>query len=834
MNLKDVKLGLDLNSSNAVQWFHRMELLLRSVECWTTVTTDVGDVKTKDAARLAISCNVGDDLIHIVDPAATPKQIWDALKKQFSGISAARKMALARSQASFRKLADETLDHFITRAEQLRAELATAQMLKPEEFVLMFLAALDETDYMSWSQAVSAQKPLPSFSDLTENLRATFFSKLHATSASASSQSQAYQMVGDQANRQQCDYCHKSGHSILQCFKLKNDQHAYENDPNAGRGRGRGRGRHGRGRGRGGGRGRGRGSNANQASTSAFVCISAHNVSTNRSRWLFDSATTDHMVNDAALLHDAAPFQSTCTVANKQTAPVTAIGTVKLQNHLGNTVDLKNVMLVPSLQHNLISLTKADAAGLHFAGKNSQLALHDQSNKQLLLGSLVDGLYEVKCDPVLCSSSPAMQTALATQGASATLWHRRFGHAGHSTLAKMSRGKTVHGLPPAQEFEQQLKTTAVCTPCAEGKMKRESFPATSQRSTVRLHKLHTDIAGPFSTSPGGANYFLMVVDDCSSYKIVQPLPRKSDAADALKNVILGLQNKYDARVAEVRFDRDSVFLSDLLQSFLKQNGTESQPTSGYSPQENGHAERAIGTLSELRDALIADSGLKKAYWAEAVMHGAYLCNIMCSDGGKSPWELLKGTKPDISNLHVWGCTCFVKIPNAKRRKGQLPAKAEVGKFVGYAQPNFKAFRVLLPDGRVTTSRDVSFDESAPPASDARVELCSDLMDAVLQRPALQQPAPQQPAPQQPAPQQPAQQQAAPAQQPLAAQPQQIQLMANNPLFDAAAVADDPQPRSEPATPRRNPQRDRRPPDDPYQKYLHGLPGAHSSLVNFHL
>ena len=252
MNLKDVKLGLDLNSSNAVQWFHRMELLLRSVECWTAVTTDVGDVKTKDAARLAISCNVGDDLIHIVYPAATPKQIWDALKKQFSGISAARKMALARSQASFRKLADETLDHFITRAEQLRAELATAQMLKPEEFVLMFLAALDETDYMSWSQAVSAQKPLPSFSDLTENLRATFFSKLHATSASASSQSQAYQMVGDQTNRQQCDYCHKSGHSILQCFKLKNDQHAYENDPNAGRGRGRGRGRHGRGRGRGG------------------------------------------------------------------------------------------------------------------------------------------------------------------------------------------------------------------------------------------------------------------------------------------------------------------------------------------------------------------------------------------------------------------------------------------------------------------------------------------------------------------------------------------------------------------------------------------------------
>ena len=94
---------------------------------------------------------------------------------------------------------------------------------------------------------MSARARLPTFADLTENLRGTFYDKLHAAS-SASAKSEAYQMLGKHS-QVTCAYCHKSGHSILQCFKLKNDQKAYENDPNVGRGRGRSRGR-GRGRGR--------------------------------------------------------------------------------------------------------------------------------------------------------------------------------------------------------------------------------------------------------------------------------------------------------------------------------------------------------------------------------------------------------------------------------------------------------------------------------------------------------------------------------------------------------------------------------------------------------
>ena len=55
------------------------------------------------------------------------------------------------------------------------------------------------------------------------------------------------------------------------------------------------------------------------------------------------------MVNDVTLLHDAQPYASSCTVANNHSAAVTAKGTVRLTNHLGNLVTLRDVLLVPNL-----------------------------------------------------------------------------------------------------------------------------------------------------------------------------------------------------------------------------------------------------------------------------------------------------------------------------------------------------------------------------------------------------------------------------------------------------------------------------------------------------
>ncbi|KIK95935.1 hypothetical protein PAXRUDRAFT_70711, partial [Paxillus rubicundulus Ve08.2h10] len=58
---------------------------------------------------------------------------------------------------------------------------------------------------------------------------------------------------------------------------------------------------------------------------------------------------------------------------------------------------------------------------------------------------------------------------------------------------------------------------------------------------------------------------------------------------------------------------------------------------------------------------------------------------------KTPHEMVYGTKPNLSDLHHFGCTVFVKIGDV----GKLNVRAKAGKFVGY-DTNSKGYHVYWP------------------------------------------------------------------------------------------------------------------------------------------
>ena len=77
---------------------------------------------------------------------------------------------------------------------------------------------------------------------------------------------------------------------------------------------------------------------------------------------------------------------------------------------------------------------------------------------------------------------------------------------------------------------------------------------------------------------------------------------------------------------------------------------------------------------------------------------------------KTPYEILKGRKPNLSYLHVFGCKCFV-LNNGKENLGKFDAKADEGIFLRYSQSR-KTYRVY--NKRLLTVEEsvhVSFDES---------------------------------------------------------------------------------------------------------------------------
>ena len=77
---------------------------------------------------------------------------------------------------------------------------------------------------------------------------------------------------------------------------------------------------------------------------------------------------------------------------------------------------------------------------------------------------------------------------------------------------------------------------------------------------------------------------------------------------------------------------------------------------------------------------------------------------------KTPYELFKGKKPNLSHFKVFGCICYI-LNNGKIDVEKFDEKSDKGFFLGYAS-NARAYRVFNKRTLVVEeSPHVIFDES---------------------------------------------------------------------------------------------------------------------------
>ena len=97
-----------------------------------------------------------------------------------------------------------------------------------------------------------------------------------------------------------------------------------------------------------------------------------------------------------------------------------------------------------------------------------------------------------------------------------------------------------------------------------------------------------------------------------------------------------------------------------------------QQTVPYAHQQNGKSEHYIHTIEEGGQALLVDAGLPMSFWLDAMLTCQYLVNCLPTStlpDNLTLYEVLSnGCKPDLSHLHVWGCECFVVVPDELRAK----------------------------------------------------------------------------------------------------------------------------------------------------------------------
>ncbi|GIL57256.1 hypothetical protein Vafri_12510 [Volvox africanus] len=499
-----------------------------------------------------------------------------------------------------------------------------------------------------------------------------------------------------------CHYCKKPGHYIRDCLKRKADRQA-----SGGSGSGR------------------RNSYSYTPRQMAFA------VTDNGSRlpnWHLDSGSMWHVTYDESELVDVRPLspddQLEIVGVGGQVLKPTAVGDLRMHSNVIKNLQLTfhDVYVARESVVKILSVSKLDSRGAEISFRGGRATVRAQG-ETILFGAKVGGLYTIKYEKNTTATFAAhglnmvrngdikhignKSTTSESETEEAALWHRRLGHLGYNNLENLVKHDMVSGLNISRAAIKAAGNK-VCEPCIYTKQTRGPFPSTGHKATKPLALVHMDVCGPMpEPSMAGSLYVTTLLDDYSGLSALAFTKSKEAVKDKVITIINRLEQASGHRVKEVRTDRGREFVNMQLKSYFCSKGIEHGTTVGYTPEQNGAAERLNRTLLEKTRALLMESGLQRDMWVEAISTANYLRNISPVVGSTTtPYETFFDERPDVSHLRIFGCTAYVHVPKEKRNK--LDPVSRKGTLVGYESGGI--YRVLL-DGSVETCTDVRFDET---------------------------------------------------------------------------------------------------------------------------
>ncbi|CAI7772621.1 unnamed protein product [Closterium sp. NIES-53] len=318
--------------------------------------------------------------------------------------------------------------------------------------------------------------------------------------------------------------------------------------------------------------------------------------------WFLDIDATQHMMHLASFLTNVgAPGDVTRVVfGNDKSLPVVGVGNTRLIVD-GGPVDIMNVLHVPRLKVNLLSVTQLVKKGMKVTIDDAKMNLF-WKGKQFAQGVLNGELYQLKTHPRVASFNLA-------QGSKATLkvWHNRLAHANYDSVKELANKGLAKGFDVIAGDDEK----GVCAACVEGKMERKPFGSrTSPLAKDPLALVHMDVCGPMRhASKGGAQFLLVMLDNATRMCWTRLLKDKGDVTKAIQEWALEVCDDDKKRIKAIRTVGGGEFVNAELEKWMKSKGIQHDVTTPYTPQQNGAAERLNRTLVEAFCSLLQHSKL---------------------------------------------------------------------------------------------------------------------------------------------------------------------------------------------------------------------------------
>ena len=242
------------------------------------------------------------------------------------------------------------------------------------------------------------------------------------------------------------------------------------------------------------------------------------------SDWFLDSGASQHMSDQRDFFLTYQPVNPSKWPVhgidpNNELLRAAGVGDVGIRARVDNVwCDgiIKNVLYVPHLGANLFSAGAAADNGYEIRLNATQA--------QIMRDKKVFTVYHLDVLPVQLPKSFSWPVAAVSITQPFNIWHRRLVHVNEEAMNKLKDGDLAEGV----SFSKRVHT-GPCSGCKFGKSHRLSFPKIGrQRGTLIDALIHSDVCGPMTPSPGGAQYYVLFKDDFSGFCLVYFMKQKSE------------------------------------------------------------------------------------------------------------------------------------------------------------------------------------------------------------------------------------------------------------------------------------------------------------------
>jgi hypothetical protein len=663
------------------------------------------------------------------------REVWMALERMYTSQSRARTLQMRTHLATLRK-GNASISEYFQRVKSLCDTLAAAgQPLSDDESISYILAGLG-SDFDPFVTSVTTRLDPMTIEELynhllTHEMRIDHQNQssglLTASAHVASRQSfkgrpqrphQSYRGGGSTrgsffssrggthpryssgSSRPQCQICGKLGHTALKCFRRFDVAHQMD-VPSA---------------------------------TSSQALAAFSQPSPSNSDWHPDTGATHHITADMknlTLNNEEYHGSDNIQVGNGTGLAISHMGSSTL-NASNHSFSLKNILLVPEIQKNLLSVQQfAQDNNVYFIFHANFFLIKDCTTRTTLhRGPLRNGLYSMQF-----SSRSSSPWALIGVRVSFEDWHKRLGHPAFPTVSKIV-GRFC--LPVSTKSRP-----SVCSECQQAKSHALPFPLSMSKSRGPLDLIFSHVWGPSPVlSTHGSRYYLVFVDDYSKYMWLFPLLLKSDVESSFYKFQALVERQFNRKIKAIQSDWGGEFRR--LNVYFKNHGIIHRLACPHTHQQNGSVERRHRHITEMGLALLAHSHLPHSYWEEAFTTATYLINRLPTPvlQNRSPFETLFQKSPDYTFLRVFGCACWPCLRPYNCHKLDYRSKTCI--FLGYSTEHHGYKCLDQFSGRVYVSRNVIFNEqlfpfsSGSPNSDSSLPSHVHLStpNTILQEPAV--------------------------------------------------------------------------------------------------